>query len=114
MAQAASSPLRVIELPARAFTPPPKVASTVVRFEARPPRCNLDQLERITAAAFGQRRKMLRSSLKPVFGAETVEALARAGLDPAMRAEDVSVEGFVALAQDGQATSPPAAPARID
>jgi 16S rRNA (adenine1518-N6/adenine1519-N6)-dimethyltransferase len=54
-------------------------------------------IERITAAAFGQRRKMLRSSLKSVPGA--LEALAPLGIDPERRAETVSVEEFVALAR---------------
>ncbi|GAA3269833.1 hypothetical protein GCM10020258_42960 [Sphingomonas yabuuchiae] len=54
-------------------------------------------LERLTAAAFGQRRKMLRQSLKPVAGA--VEAMESIGLDPARRAETLSVDEFVALAR---------------
>ena len=55
-------------------------------------------LERLTAAAFGQRRKMLRSSLKS-FTSEPEALLARAGLDPTRRAEDVPVDGFLALAR---------------
>jgi 16S rRNA (adenine1518-N6/adenine1519-N6)-dimethyltransferase len=88
----------VMDLPARAFTPPPKVDSAVVRLDvraARPPPERLARLERVTAAAFGQRRKMLRSSLKPLGG----EALCiAAGLDPAARAEVIPVDGFLKLA----------------
>ncbi len=54
-------------------------------------------LERVTAAAFGQRRKMLRQSLRSL-GADPAPLLAAAGIDPAARAEDIPVEGFVALA----------------
>jgi 16S rRNA (adenine1518-N6/adenine1519-N6)-dimethyltransferase len=88
----------VMDLPARAFTPPPKVESAVVRLDLRadrPAPDRLARLERVTAAAFGQRRKMLRSSLKPLGG----EALClAAGLDPAARAEVIPIEGFLALA----------------
>ncbi|HRD29908.1 MAG TPA: 16S rRNA (adenine(1518)-N(6)/adenine(1519)-N(6))-dimethyltransferase RsmA [Caulobacter sp.] len=89
----------VMDLPARAFTPPPKVASAVVRLDplADPPSpTEIAALERVSAAAFGQRRKMLRSSLKPLGG----EALClKAGIDPGVRAETVSVEGFLSLAR---------------
>ena len=85
-------------LPARAFTPPPKVDSAVVRVVPRsdaPPPDLVSAMERVTAAAFGQRRKMLRSSLKAVGG----EALcAAAGVDPNVRAETVDVPGFLRLA----------------
>jgi len=88
----------VMDVPARAFTPPPKVDSAVVRLTPRadhPAPERLDALQRVTAAAFGQRRKMLRASLKPIGG----EALARAaGLDPQARAETVDVAGFLRLA----------------
>ena len=81
-----------------AFTPPPKVMSAVVHIEpvVAPRGVSFTMLERITAAAFGQRRKMLRQSLKSVPGA--IEALARVGVDSARRAETVSVDEFVALA----------------
>ena len=82
-----------------AFTPPPKVMSAVVHLtpEAAPPGVDVRVLERLTAAAFGQRRKMLRQSLKGVTGAlAAVEAL---GIDPARRAETVSVDEWVALAR---------------
>lgn len=87
----------VFDVPPQAFTPPPKVTSTVVHLMPRtnPLACDVAKLERITHAAFGQRRKMLRQSLKPVGG----EALLnKAGIDPQRRAETLSVEEFVALA----------------
>lgn len=82
-----------------AFTPPPKVMSAVVHIEpGEPPRdVAFATLERVTAAAFGQRRKMLRQSLKGVPGA--VDALATIGIDPARRAETLSVAEFVELAR---------------
>lgn len=82
-----------------AFTPPPKVMSAVVhiRPKAAPEGVDARILERLTAAAFGQRRKMLRQSLKSVPGA--LEALEQCGIDPQRRAETVSVEEFVALAR---------------
>ncbi len=83
-----------------AFTPPPKVMSAVVHIvpgEA-PAGVEVKVLERITAAAFGQRRKMLRQSLKGVPGA--LDALERIGVDSTRRAETVSVAEFVALARE--------------
>jgi 16S rRNA (adenine1518-N6/adenine1519-N6)-dimethyltransferase len=82
-----------------AFVPPPKVTSSLVQFVPRraPMRCDRAALERVTAAAFGQRRKMLRASLKSL-GLDPVPLLEKAGLDPTARAEDIAVEGFVALA----------------
>jgi len=82
-----------------AFVPPPKVTSSVVRLipRAAPLPCARTSLERITAAAFGQRRKMLRQSLRSL-GADPAPLLAAAGIDPSARAEDISVGGFVALA----------------
>lgn len=87
----------VFDVPPQAFTPPPKVTSTVVHLIPRtnPLPCEVSQLERVTQAAFGQRRKMLRQSLKPV-GGEAL--LVKAGIDPARRAETLSVEEFVRLA----------------
>lgn len=83
----------------RAFTPPPKVTSSVVRIEPlpAPPDVVPRVLEQMTAAAFGQRRKMLRSSLRPLVEDPDI-LLPALGIDPAQRAEDVSVEGYVALA----------------
>ena len=82
-----------------AFTPPPKVMSAVVHIvpAEAPDGVRLATLERLTAAAFGQRRKMLRQSLKGVLGAEA--ALEAIGIDPTRRAETVSVDEWVALAQ---------------
>lgn len=82
-----------------AFTPPPKVMSAVVHIVpgAAPEGVEVRVLERITAAAFGQRRKMLRQSLKGVPGA--LAGLEQIGIDPTRRAETVSVDAFVALAR---------------
>lgn len=82
-----------------AFTPPPKVMSAVVHLtpKAAPEGVQLKHLERLTAAAFGQRRKMLRQSLKGLPGA--LDALADVGIDPQRRAETVSVDEFVAVAR---------------
>jgi 16S rRNA (adenine1518-N6/adenine1519-N6)-dimethyltransferase len=87
-----------MDLPARAFTPPPKVASAVIHatpFADPPSPDALKALEKITAAAFGQRRKMLRSSLKALGGEALCEA---AGIDPNLRAETVPVSGFLKMA----------------
>jgi len=83
-----------------AFVPPPKVTSSVVRLVPRPlpARCDRGLLEAVTHAAFGQRRKMLRQSLRAL-GDNVPVLLAAAGLDPTARAEDISIEGFVALAR---------------
>lgn len=83
-----------------AFTPPPKVMSAVVHIvpDEAPAGVNVRVLERLTAAAFGQRRKMLRQSLKTVPGA--LAALDRIGIDPTRRAETVTVAEFVALARE--------------
>jgi 16S rRNA (adenine1518-N6/adenine1519-N6)-dimethyltransferase len=98
IAQATSHAAIVMDVPARAFTPPPKVESAVVRLTPRadrPPAARLDALQKLTAAAFGQRRKMLRASLKALGGEPLIEA---AGLDPRARAETVDVAGFLRLA----------------
>lgn len=83
-----------------AFTPPPKITSAIVQLLPRPPEvmCDVKALERVTAAAFGQRRKMLRQSLKSVFATpETVlESLAIA---PTARAEELPIAAFARLAQ---------------
>ena len=98
IAQVLCTAERVMDLPARAFTPPPKVASAVVRLAPLPDRpadALIQALETVTAAAFGQRRKMLRSSLRNLGG----EALcAAAGIDANARAEVVPVAGFLGLA----------------
>jgi 16S rRNA (adenine1518-N6/adenine1519-N6)-dimethyltransferase len=85
---------------ASAFVPPPKVKSSLVRFVPRavPLACDRGMLEQVTQAAFGQRRKMLRQSLRAL-GGDTAKLIEAAGLDPTARAEDVPVEQFVLLAR---------------
>lgn len=85
------------DVPPQAFTPPPKVTSSVVHLvpRAEPLACDATMLGRVTQAAFGQRRKMLRQSIKPL-GGETL--LAKVGIDPTRRAETLSIDEFVALA----------------
>jgi 16S rRNA (adenine1518-N6/adenine1519-N6)-dimethyltransferase len=90
---------KLMDLPARAFTPPPKVDSAVVKLAPkadRPSDAAVRNLEKVTAAAFGQRRKMLRSSLK-VLGGEAL--LEKAGIDPTARAEQIAPVGFLRLAE---------------
>lgn len=90
---------RVMKLPARAFTPPPKVDSAVIHLtprKNRPRDIDLKTIETITAAAFGQRRKMLRSSLRAL-GGEAL--LAKAGIDPEQRAEQLSLRDYENLAR---------------
>ncbi len=87
-----------------AFTPPPKVTSSVVELipRARPEPCDPVTLSALTQAAFGQRRKMLRQSLKAFAAARGLDLaalVASAGLEPTMRAEEVDVGGFAALAR---------------
>ncbi len=99
IAQAVCEAKVVMDLPPRAFTPPPKVSSAVVRLDPKPDALDpalLANLEKVTAAAFGQRRKMLRSSLK-VLGGEAL--CAAAGIEPEARAETVDVAGFLRLAE---------------
>ena len=99
ISQAVAEARIVMHLPAAAFTPPPKVASAVVHLiprADRPDRETLKRLETITAAAFGQRRKMLRSSLKTLGGAALCEA---AAIDPDARAETIDLAGFLRLAE---------------
>ncbi|WP_193141695.1 16S rRNA (adenine(1518)-N(6)/adenine(1519)-N(6))-dimethyltransferase RsmA [Meridianimarinicoccus sp. MJW13] len=91
----------VLDLPPQAFTPPPKVSSAVVhltrldapRFEANP-----KTLSHVVATAFNQRRKMLRAALKGM-APDIEDQLRAAGLDPTARAEEISLEGFCALAR---------------
>ena len=92
----------VIHLPPGAFTPPPKVSSAVVHLSALPePRYPADAatLSRVVAAAFNQRRKMLRASLKGV-APDIEDRLLAAGIQPTERAEQVSLEAFCALARE--------------
>ena len=89
----------VMSLPARAFTPPPKVDSAVVELIPRrdpPPDDVLGALQVVTREAFGQRRKMLRSALKIIGGAALCEA---AGIDPNLRGEVIGLDGFMRLAE---------------
>jgi 16S rRNA (adenine1518-N6/adenine1519-N6)-dimethyltransferase len=81
-----------------AFVPPPKVTSSIVRLVPRdqPLACDANALQKVTEAAFGQRRKMLRQSLKSL-GVDAGALLAAAGIEPTARAEEIPVEGFVAL-----------------
>jgi 16S rRNA (adenine1518-N6/adenine1519-N6)-dimethyltransferase len=83
-----------------AFVPPPKITSSVVRLvpRAEPLACDAGALQKVTEAAFGQRRKMLRQSLKSL-GVDASALLAAAGIEPTGRAEEIPVEAFVALAR---------------
>jgi 16S rRNA (adenine1518-N6/adenine1519-N6)-dimethyltransferase len=89
-----------------AFVPPPKVTSSVVQFlpRANPQECDADALQRVTEAAFGQRRKMLRQSLKSL-GVDAGALLAEADIEPTARAEDIPVDGFVRLTRAFSARS---------
>ena len=100
LAQWRTEPAVLFDIAASAFVPPPKVTSSVVRLNPRPsPQdCDRQALARVTEAAFGQRRKMLRQSLKSL-GVDPVTLLQGAALDPMARAEQIPVEGFVALAR---------------
>jgi 16S rRNA (adenine1518-N6/adenine1519-N6)-dimethyltransferase len=90
----------LFDIPPSAFVPRPQVTSSVVRLVPRPSplACNRATLERVTQAAFGQRRKMLRQSLKSL-GTDPLLLLDAAGLDPTARAEEITVAGFVELAR---------------
>ncbi|MET7244782.1 16S rRNA (adenine(1518)-N(6)/adenine(1519)-N(6))-dimethyltransferase RsmA [Methylobacterium sp. EM32] len=90
----------LFDVPPSAFVPPPKVTSSVVRLEPRaePLPCRVRALEAVTGAAFGQRRKMLRQSLKAATP-DPARLLAAAGIPETARAEEVPVEGFVAMAR---------------
>jgi len=89
----------LFDVPAAAFTPPPKITSSVVELRPRaaPPLCDARLLSAVTQAAFGQRRKMLRQSLKGL-GVEPGALLAAAAIEPTRRAEEIDVAGFVRLA----------------
>jgi 16S rRNA (adenine1518-N6/adenine1519-N6)-dimethyltransferase len=90
----------LFDVPASAFTPPPKITSSVVELRPRANAlpCDVQTLEKITLAAFGQRRKMLRQSLKGL-GIDPLVLLEAAGIAATKRAEEVDVAGFCALAQ---------------
>ncbi len=89
----------LFDVPPQAFTPPPKITSSVIKLlpRATPLPCRAAILAKVTQHAFGQRRKMLRQSLKGL-GVDPIELCTKVGLDPTARAETVPVEGFVALA----------------
>jgi 16S rRNA (adenine1518-N6/adenine1519-N6)-dimethyltransferase len=101
LAQWRTTPRILFGVPAAAFTPRPKVESSLVELVPRPsldPPCDVQMLERVTAAAFGQRRKMLRSSLRQV--APDSEALLETlGIDPRARAEELDVADFCHIAK---------------
>ena len=88
---------REFDVSPKAFTPPPKVTSSIVHIVPReyPLPCSVKNLEAVTRAAFGQRRKMLRSSLKPL-GGEAL--LKKADIEPTKRAEQLDIEEFVRIA----------------
>jgi len=90
----------LFSIPAEAFTPRPKVDSAVVELVPRPapaPHCDVSQLERVTAAAFGQRRKMLRSALRQI-SPDSEALLEGLGIDPKARAEELAVSEFCRIA----------------
>jgi 16S rRNA (adenine1518-N6/adenine1519-N6)-dimethyltransferase len=100
IAQWRTRPRILFGLPARAFTPEPKVESCLVEFvpkEAPQPPCDITQLEKVTAAAFGQRRKMLRSSLRQLTP-DTEALLAPLNIEPTARAEELDVADFARIA----------------
>ena len=90
----------LFDIAASAFVPPPKVTSSLVELVPRPQPlpCDSRALQRVTEAAFGQRRKMLRQSLKSL-GIDPLALLGAAQIEPTARAEDIAVAGFVALAR---------------
>jgi 16S rRNA (adenine1518-N6/adenine1519-N6)-dimethyltransferase len=90
----------LFDVNASAFVPPPKVTSSLLRLvpRAEPQPCNRQLLETVTQAAFGQRRKMLRQSLRSL-GTDVAALLSATRLSPTARAEDIPVDGFVSLAQ---------------
>jgi len=96
-----AAPRILFDVSPRAFTPPPKVTSAIVRIEPLPAPvadARLEDLEAVTKAAFGQRRKMLRQSLKSL-SPDAAALIARAGLNPEERAERLTIAQFAALAR---------------
>jgi 16S rRNA (adenine1518-N6/adenine1519-N6)-dimethyltransferase len=105
----------LFDIPGRAFVPAPKVTSTLVQIVPRPQplgACRMEDLERVTAAAFGQRRKMLRASLRSL-GRDSDAILAATGIAPTARAEELPVEAFCALARALRASEEVAAALEI-
>lgn len=106
LAQARCDTRLEFTVPARAFTPPPKIASAIVRLTDRAdPYPHLNALERVTAAAFGQRRKMLRSALRALTP-EAEALLLAADIKPTARAEEIDQAGFRRLAEAWRASVP--------
>jgi 16S rRNA (adenine1518-N6/adenine1519-N6)-dimethyltransferase len=99
LSQWRTQPKILFDIAPSAFVPPPKVTSSVVELVPRPQPlpCDRRALERVTEAAFGQRRKMLRQSLKSL-GTDPLSLLAKAGIPETERAENVDIAGFVRLA----------------
>ena len=101
LAQFLAKPRRLFDLPPRAFVPAPKVTSTVIELLPLPEPAfpaRLADLERVTQAAFGQRRKMLRQSLRSL-GSDTEALMTAAEITPTARAEELTVAQFAALAR---------------
>ncbi len=100
----------LFDIDPRAFVPSPKVVSSVVQLLPRshPLPCDPVLIQRVTAAAFGQRRKMLRQSLRSL-GVEPAILLREAGIDDSRRAEEIDVAGFAALARALERSLPPVA-----
>ena len=101
LAQLQCDVVRLFDLPPTCFVPAPKIWSTVLLFKPKSvsvKRQVLERVERLTEAAFGQRRKMIRQSLKGVPGA--VEKAAALGIEPTLRAENLTPEQYLALAGD--------------
>ena len=115
IAQWLTEPKRLFDIPPQAFTPPPKVTSSVVELRPRPAPLAADRrtLERVTAAAFGQRRKMLRHSLRAL-GGDPTALLEAAGIAGTARAEELAVADFCALARTLLAASPPTSSRAVD
>lgn len=88
---------QAMNVPPSAFVPPPKIMSTVVHLTPRPRHDQVDFniIEQLTAAAFGQRRKTIRQSMKPFIG-----AIEKAGIDTSLRAENLSIADFITIAQN--------------
>lgn len=105
LAQARCATRLEFVVPSRAFVPPPKIASAIVRLtDLADPYPHLDALERVTAAAFGQRRKMLRASLRSLTP-HTEELLVSAQIAPTARAEEIDQPGFRRLAEAWRAAT---------
>ena len=110
LAQLRTEPRILFDIAPSAFVPPPKVTSSVVKLIPRehPLPCDVRLLGRVTEAAFGQRRKMLRQSLRSL-GTDPLPLLQEVGLKPTARAEEIDVAGFVALTNAFAAIKPASA-----